>query len=94
MTLLFTLSEFGRSFATRGRGAELRAEVLDRAALREDIVLDFRDVSKVTYSFADELVGKLVTEELIAVELANMAPSVARSVERAVSRRRAAPVGF
>lgn len=92
MTLHFTLSEFGRSFATRGRGEELRGEGLDRAAPREDIVLDFRDVSKVTYSFADELVGKLMAEDSMGIGLANMTPNVARSVERAVRRRRAAPV--
>lgn len=87
MALHFTLGGFGRSFATRGRGAELRGLLLERIGTESDVVLDFSGVAHVTYSFADELVGRLTADHGLDVELDNAEPSVERIVRRAVDRR-------
>ncbi len=91
MALRFRLSEFGRVFATRGRGRELREELIGRARASEPTVVDFSDVTNVTYSFADEFAGKLVQDGSMPVELENMTAAVADTVERAVERRAAPP---
>ncbi len=87
MALQFRLIEFGRSFATRGRGEELRKELIARVEDEDVAILDFSGVTNVSYSFADEFVGKLAAERTPRVESANMSAEVARSVERAVARR-------
>jgi STAS-like domain of unknown function (DUF4325) len=86
MALRYSLSEHGRAFATRGRASELRDELLAQAA-GDDVVLDFAGVTNVTYSFADELLGKLIAEDAVHVEPVNMVASVALTVRRAVERR-------
>jgi hypothetical protein len=94
MALLFSLREFGQAFATRGRGEELRNEFLARSAGQEVTKIDFTDVTNVSYSFADEFLGVLVssTRDAPRVELVNMAESVERVVTQAMSRRRGEPV--
>lgn len=89
MALLFNLREFGSTFATRGRGAELREAVLDRCGDDSEVILDFAEVTNVSYSFADEFVGKLASDSAddLKVKLINAAPSVDRTVERARQRR-------
>ncbi len=87
MALHFTLNEFGRAFATRGRGTELREQLLARAGDQDHVIVDFAGVTNVSYSFADEFAGKLAAESGRRVESVNMAPSVARTVESAVDRR-------
>jgi hypothetical protein len=87
MALEFRLAEFGHAFATRERGQELREEVLRRLGQEDVVTLDFSGVTNVTYSFADELVGKLGAGAHPRVEQVNMAPAVARTVERALDRR-------
>jgi hypothetical protein len=89
--LRYILKDFGTSFATRARGAELRADALAQADGGE-VQLDFSEVTNVSYSFADEFVGKLSAAG-VELEYINMAAPVERSVQRAVARRTGAPVG-
>ena len=92
MVTRFLLSEFGRSFATRGRGEELREQARKRAAGFSTLIVDFAGVEHVSYSFADEFVGKLVVEVVdLAVEVVHTSESVGRTVEDAM-RRRTAPL--
>jgi anti-anti-sigma regulatory factor len=92
MVTRFLLSEFGTSFATRGRGEELREEALKRVGASSALVVDLDTVEHMSYSFADEFLGKLSAEEDISVELTNLAPSISRTVEEAVRRRRSVAV--
>lgn len=92
MAARFLLSEFGTSFATRGRGEELREQALKRASGSSALIVDFSGVRHVSYSFADEFAGKLVAEDDdLVVEVMNASDSVGRTVEDAV-RRRTAPL--
>ena len=92
MALLFSLREFGSTFATRGRGAELRELVLSRFADERAVIIDFTDVTNVSYSFADEFVGKLSADhpEVAEIELTNMVDGVERTVLSAQQRRTSA----
>jgi hypothetical protein len=92
MALTFQVNEFGRTFATRERGDALRRELLKLAEGHDVVVVDFDGVMSVSYSFADELVGKLCAEELLHVELRNLSPRVQEIVNRAVARRTQDPV--
>jgi anti-anti-sigma regulatory factor len=83
----FSLSEFGTSFATRGRGEELRREILERAAGAESIVIDLDGVEHVSYSFADELLAKLCAQGTVGVEIVGAEPGVGQIVDQAVQRR-------
>lgn len=90
MATRFLLSEFGVSFATRGRGEELRKQALKRAGAASTLIVDFAGVARVSYAFADEFVGKLVGEgDDLAVEVANASGIVGRTVEDAMRRRTA-----
>lgn len=86
MPLLFALNDFGRSFATRGRGSEIHEELAKRIREDDRVTIDFAGITHVSYSFADEFVGKLVASGA-AVEPINMTPAVAGPVQRAISRR-------
>lgn len=87
MAVRFALIEFGRSFATRGRGMELRQEVLDRAGESTSVVVDLTGVDHMSYSFADEFSGKLSIEERLSVDFEGATAVVRRVVEDAVRRR-------
>jgi uncharacterized protein DUF4325 len=89
MAFWFGLREFGQTFATRGRGAELRDAVITRCAGEEKVVIDFAEVTHVSYSFADEFVGKLSADhpESPAIELINMIDTVDHTVRSAQQRR-------
>jgi hypothetical protein len=89
--LRYILKDFGTSFATRARGREIR-EDLASAAAKGVVEIDFAGVTNVSYSFADEFVGKLSADGL-ELTCVNMAPAVERSVARAVGRRTGSPVG-
>jgi hypothetical protein len=92
MVTRFLLSEFGTSFATRGRGQELREQALKRAGGSSTLIVDFAGVQHVSYSFADEFAGKLVAEDdELAVKVAHASETVGRTVDDAV-RRRTAPL--
>lgn len=87
----YVVKNFGTSFATRSRGRELRDDLVARAG-ETMIAVDFDGVTNVSYSFADEFVGKLSAEG-VAIECINMVPAVERSVTRAIGRRSGTPVG-
>jgi hypothetical protein len=53
------LASHGRVFSTRDRGSRLLGEIEHELRGAESIVVDFRDVLSVSYSFADEFVGGL-----------------------------------
>ena len=91
----FRLSEFGATFATRGRGKELREEFLSRMAGEDAVEVDFEGVTNVSYSFADEFFGVLMTSagtDVPTARLVNIKPAVARVVRDAIGRRRNEPV--
>lgn len=89
MALLFSLREFGATFATRGRGSELREIVLAQCVDQRVVIIDFAEVTNVSYSFADEFVGRLSAEssQELDVELANMTVPVDRIIRSAQQRR-------
>lgn len=88
MAFVLSLHEFGRTFATRERGAELRDTVLTRC-IDEPLIVDFAGVTNVSYSFADEFVGRLSCVRP-DIELLNMASAVEPIVRRARERRSSA----
>jgi anti-anti-sigma regulatory factor len=91
----FNLNEFGATFATRGRGKELREELLSRMAGEEMIEVDFAGVTNVSYSFADEFFGVLMSctgAGVPVARLVNVEPAVDRVVSDAIGRRRGEPV--
>jgi hypothetical protein len=94
MPLLFQLRDFGRAFATREKGAELRDELLSSVG-DDGVVVDFADVTNVSYSFADEFLGVLASDEANprSIKPVNMVAPVDRIVQHALSRRRGEPVG-
>lgn len=82
MVTRFLLSEFGASFAMRGRGEELRKQALKRAGASSTLIVDFAGVQRVSYAFADEFVGKLVAEgDDLTVEVTHASGIVGRTVE-------------
>jgi hypothetical protein len=89
MALVFILSDFGQMFATRDRAIEIREELLKRAAAEDtsEVTIDFAGVTNVSYSFADEFLGKLCAEAAIRVHPTNLSPRVAQISSRAVERR-------
>jgi len=92
MALIFTLSDFGRAFATRERAAELRNELLSRVDGSREVIVDFSGVVNVSYSFADEFLAKLHADQTVRVHARNLAPRVAEIAERAIERRTGNPV--
>jgi hypothetical protein len=92
MTLTFSLREFGHAFATRGRGRELREVLLSRLPEDEQLVeIDLGGVTNISYSFADELLGVLVSpgeESRLTLRLTNVDLTIERVVNDAISRRR------
>jgi len=87
MALMFQLSEFGQTFATRDRGDELRRTLLERAHGQDAVVVDFAGVTSVSYSFADEFLGKLCADAGLRLERRNLTPRIAAIADRAVARR-------
>ena len=84
----FDLGALGRSFATRGRGAELREQLL-KEATDSHVEVDFTGVAHVSSSFADEFLGRLVTERQdITLELLGLTGDVERVVDQVLDRRR------
>jgi hypothetical protein len=87
MALTFQVNEFGHTFATRERGDVLRRRLLEQCKGHDVVIVDFDGVTNVSYSFADEFLGKLYAEGSIQVERRNLSARVQDVVDRAVSRR-------
>lgn len=86
--LVFSLREYGHSFATRGRGDELRRSLVASIGDESEVALDFADVAFVTYSFADEFAGRLPDDlPAVTVEVRNASPTIANTLERAQRAR-------
>ena len=85
---IFELGALGRSFATRGRGAELRERLLaDATSSHEEV--DFTGVTHVSSSFADEFVGRLITDHQdVDLTLRGLTTDVDRVVQQVLARRR------
>ena len=85
---VFELGALGRSFATRGRGAELRERLLADAT-SSHVEVDFTGVTHVSSSFADEFLGRLITDDQ-AVDLTvfGLTSDVERVVQQVLARRR------
>lgn len=88
----FDLEAYGPSLISRERGAQLREDVLARAGDTDTVELDFHATDRASYSFVDELVGKLVTMhhrgELAAnVTVINAPNVVAFHVDQCLARR-------
>lgn len=90
MASVFRMSVFGRAFATRERGAEIREAFRSHSA-GERTTIDFAGIANVSYSFADEFLGVLASEPLWdcgrRFDIVNAAPSIERVVGRAIERR-------
>lgn len=87
MVTRFKLNEFSQTFATRERGTELREELAQRAGSEKSVVVDFDGVTNISYSFADEFLGKLLADDDLQITVENARPGVARIAARAVERR-------
>jgi hypothetical protein len=92
MVTRFKLNEFSQTFATRERGTELREQLAQRLGPDKAMVVDFDGVTNISYSFADEFLGKLFADGDIHVTVENARPNVARIAGRAVERRAGAVV--
>lgn len=61
----YRISEYGRVLATRERGSEIRLAMesaLRSAPINEEIVLDFSGVDIISFSVADEIIGRIVAD--------------------------------
>jgi hypothetical protein len=87
MTAVFSLSDFGRAFATRERGAELRDGLLEQYPDAAEVVIDLAGVANFSYSFADEFFGKLAGEKGVKVVVKNGTSRLDAILARAVATR-------
>lgn len=81
------LADHGVTLATRPLGAQIREATLERISDDDLVELDFDGVLSVSYSFADELVGRLVTENPDRVKVLNASQDVEHVVARVINRR-------
>ena len=95
--LLFKVSEESLSFGSRVAGAPVRKKLLNLARMcpNQRIVIDFENVSLVSSSFADEVVGKLFAELgplsfMQRFQFQRIDPTVRQLVDRAIAQRMAA----
>jgi len=92
MTLIFRLADYGKTFSTRPRAAELRDELI--GSVRDDafVVVDCAGVLSVSYSFADEFAGALAVAQdsgdlAFATDYINATSEVQRVLDRAFLNR-------
>jgi hypothetical protein len=67
--MLYPVAQHGRVFSTRERGAELRRQIeaaLEKVGLGEPLILDVAGVELISFSVADEIVGKLLADRAVA----------------------------
>jgi hypothetical protein len=92
----YDLAKLGTTFATRARGTSIRAEIdvlASQAAVGETIIINFDGVQLVSFSFADEFIGVLLSSRTVgsieghAVYLANLNEDVLVPIERSLERR-------
>lgn len=92
MAFRYALADHGRTLATRPLGAQLRSDLVLKAAGDDLVALDFTGVLSTSHSFADEFVARLAEEVStgdlnFAVTVAGASPEVERVVRKALERR-------
>lgn len=92
MRCVYTVVERGRTFSTRPRGAELRESLLQEMKGAEHVTLDFSGVLSISYSFADEFVGRLEqaadqSQVPFGLSVIGASDEVQRVIDRARSNR-------
>lgn len=91
--LVYTLIKWHDGAGTRTSGEKLRNEILNNfLETKRRFVIDFKDLSVISSSFADELLGKLVIEFGFfgfnnLVKLKNMNSLIQQVVQRSVAQR-------
>lgn len=94
--MTFRLADHGHGFSTRPRGVEVLA-LLDQAARPGDTIgVDFSDVLSVSYSFADEFVGKLAERQArgdasFTATISNVPEPLHRVIDRCLEARGLSP---
>ena len=89
--MIASLSEYGRSFATRPRGMEVAAALADaaRASGASDLTVSFQGVSVISGSFADEFIRRLAAHTWIRqISFSGMNPDVATRIRWAIEHSR------
>ena len=81
-----------QNMGTREVGETARLKVLELLQAGNDVEVDFKQSAKITPSFADEFVGKLVAEIglekfNLSVHLTNVNPEVESMIQVAILRR-------
>ncbi len=91
--LVYSLKQWRDGVGTRPSGKKLRLEILNNyIETKRRFVIDFKDLSVISSSFADELLGKLVIEFGFfgfnnLVKLKNMNSLIQQIVQRSVAQR-------
>lgn len=87
----FLLAERGTVFSTRERGARMLAELEETLADVDDLIVDLRGVRSLSYSFADEFIGPLVsrgrTDEHLTVRIANANGLALMAIKKSLRHR-------
>ena len=93
----FEFRQLGDVFSTRERGAKVRADIAE--ALREidqdePLLLDFEGVQLISFSFADEVVGRFVQDRAAgelgerAIVVLNASDEIVHPVRSSMERRK------
>ncbi|HEY2335541.1 MAG TPA: DUF4325 domain-containing protein [Solirubrobacterales bacterium] len=82
----FLLSTHGAVFSTRPRGASLRSEAIASRDANEELRISFAGVQSISYSFADEFLGPLMSAPGTVV-LEDVAAPLHRIILGALERR-------
>ena len=85
------LSEYGKSFATRPRGAEVASLLVDGVRSRGDghLMVDFEGVAVVSGSFADEFIRRLAANtRMFQIYFSGMNADVAARIRWAIDHSR------
>lgn len=91
--LVYSLKQWRDGVGTRPSGKKLRLEILNNyIETKRRFIIDFKDLSVISSSFADELLGKLVIEFGFfgfnnLVKLKNMNSLIQQIVQRSVAQR-------
>lgn len=88
----FSLADHGSTFATRSRGQELRDALIESAGDHDEVIVELDRVLGVSYSFADEFVGRLADaardgELSFSLRISGGTPETTRVIARALARR-------
>lgn len=93
----FEFRKLGDIFSTRERGAKVRAEIVE--SLRgidqdEPLLFDFEGVQLISFSFADEVVGRLVQDRAAgeigerAIVVLNASDEIVHPIRSSMERRK------